>query len=138
MKQRQKLLFAYLLIASFFIYGTVAASAQEAIDKRSFARGQKQAETIKADWLRDYLSYIASDEMEGRDTPSRGLDLTAKFIALHLKQRVVKPARDDGSYFQKIALQRKTVNAEQSRIEFEGNKFQFGIGSNSHINKTQD
>jgi hypothetical protein len=60
-----------LLIVVFFINGITIASAQ-AIDKKSFARGQKQAETIQADWLKDYLSYVASDEMEGRDTPSRG------------------------------------------------------------------
>ena len=34
-------------------------------------------DTITAEQLRSYLSFIASDEMEGRDTPSRGLDTTA-------------------------------------------------------------
>ena len=29
--------------------------------------------------MKDYLSFIASDDMEGRDTPSRGLDMTAHF-----------------------------------------------------------
>jgi hypothetical protein len=122
MRKTGKVLFAYLLTAIFFINGLVAVSGQ-AIDRKSFARGQKQAETIQADWLRDYLSYVASDEMEGRDTPSRGLDLTAKFIALHLKQWGVKPAGDDGTYFQKIALQRKTVNAAESFVEFGGKKY---------------
>ncbi|MFZ4793846.1 MAG: hypothetical protein ACOYLN_06915, partial [Blastocatellia bacterium] len=31
-------------------------------------------ESITAAQLRDYLYVVASDEMEGRDTPSRGLD----------------------------------------------------------------
>ena len=44
------------------------------------ARG---VDTISAAQLRNYLSFIASDEMEGRDTPSRGLDTTAKFIAMN-------------------------------------------------------
>jgi hypothetical protein len=125
MRKTQKLLFAYLLIAVFFINGTTAAYAQ-AIDKKSFARGQKQAETIQADWLKDYLSYVASDEMEGRDTPSRGLDLTAKFIALHLKQWGVKPAGDDGTYFQRIALRRLTINPAETVIEFGDQKLKFG------------
>ncbi len=34
------------------------------------ARG---VDTISAAQLRDYLYFIASDEMEGRDTPSRGM-----------------------------------------------------------------
>lgn len=43
---------------------------------------RKAAEQITAEQLKDYLYFVASDEMEGRDTPSRGLDLTAKFIAI--------------------------------------------------------
>src|SRR6476469_9757294 len=41
--------------------------------------------------LRDYLTFIASDEMEGRDTPSRGLNTVAKFIAFNLARWGVKP-----------------------------------------------
>lgn len=62
---------------------------------------RKAAETITADLLKDYLYYVASDEMEGRDTPSRGLDLTAKFIALNLKHWGFKPAGDDGTFCRK-------------------------------------
>jgi hypothetical protein len=39
---------------------------------------------ITAEQLKDYLDFIASDELEGRDTPSRGPDIAAKFIALNL------------------------------------------------------
>src|SRR3989442_15740217 len=66
------------------------------------ARG---VETISANQLRDYLSFIASDEMEGRDTPSRGLDTTAKFIAMNLHRWGFKPAGDDGTFFQRLARQ---------------------------------
>ena len=33
---------------------------------------------ISAAQLKAYLTFIASDEMEGRDTPSKGLDITAR------------------------------------------------------------
>src|SRR5437588_672947 len=39
------------------------------------------AERITAARLSERLYYVASDEMDGRDTPSPGLDATAKFIA---------------------------------------------------------
>ncbi len=45
---------------------------------------QRGVDQITAAQMRAYLSFIASDEMEGRDTPSRGLDTTAKFIAMNL------------------------------------------------------
>jgi Zn-dependent M28 family amino/carboxypeptidase len=84
------------------------------------------ADLITAAQLKDYLSFIASDEMEGRDTPSRGLDTTAKFIAMNLSRWGFKPAGDDGSYFQRIALQRNQLDAAGSHAEINGQRFNFG------------
>lgn len=83
-------------------------------------------ETINADQLRDYLTFIASDEMEGRDTPSRGLDLTAKFLALNLDRWGFKPGGDDGTFFQKIAMRRDAIDGAKSSAEINGQKFAFG------------
>jgi hypothetical protein len=87
---------------------------------------RKSAETITAAELRDYLAFVASDEMEGRTTPSRGLDTTAKFIATMLSRSGVKPAGDDGSYFQKIALRREKVSPSGTEVELGGRKFAYG------------
>src|SRR5205807_7941122 len=86
------------------------------------ARG---VDAITAALLRSYLSFIASDEMEGRDTPSRGLDTTAKFIAMNLSRWGFKPAGDDG-YFQRIALVRNQLDAANSHAEINGQRFNFG------------
>ena len=88
------------------------------------ARGN--VEGITAAQLKDYLSFIASDEMEGRDTPSRGLDLTAKFIALNLSRWGLKPVGDGGTYFQRIALSRKKIDPSQSKAEVNGRGLAFG------------
>ncbi|HEY3102957.1 MAG TPA: M28 family peptidase, partial [Pyrinomonadaceae bacterium] len=82
-------------------------------------------DTITAAQLRSYLSFIASDEMEGRDTPSRGLDTTAKFIAMNLGRWGFKPAGDDGTFFQKIALRRDALDATKTTAEINGQKFIF-------------
>jgi hypothetical protein len=87
------------------------------------ARG---VDTISADQLKNYLTFIASDEMEGRDTPSRGLDTTAKFIAMNLTRWGFKPAGDDGTFFQKIALRRDQLDGARSSAEINGQKFNFG------------
>ena len=87
------------------------------------ARG---VDTISAAQLRIYLSFIASDEMEGRDTPSRGLDTTAKFIAMNLERWGFKPAGDNDSFFQKIVLRRDQVDGTHSFTEINGQKFNFG------------
>jgi hypothetical protein len=82
--------------------------------------------TISAAQLKNYLSFIASDEMEGRDTPSRGLDTTAKFIAMNLERWGFKPAGDDGTFFQKIVLRRDILDGAHSTAEINGQKFNYG------------
>lgn len=54
---------------------------------------------ISANSLRGHLSFIASDLLEGRGTPSRGLDLAAEYIAAQFRRAGLEPAGDDG-YFQ--------------------------------------
>lgn len=88
--------------------------------------GRKAAENITAAQLRDYLYFVASDEMEGRGTPSRGLDLTAKFLAMNLSRWGFKPAGDHGTFFQKIPLRVETADARRSSIEINGQKFAYG------------
>lgn len=120
-KMKKNLLVFFLLFT--FIFQS-SALAQTTTKANSPAR--RAAETITADLLKDYLYYVASDEMEGRDTPSRGLDLTAKFIALNLKRWGFKPAGDDGTFFQKIALRRDVVDAANASVQIGGQKFAYG------------
>jgi Zn-dependent M28 family amino/carboxypeptidase len=91
----------------------------------AFGQG-RNANAITAAQLKDYLRFVAADEMEGRDTPSRGLNTTAKFIATQLSRWGLKPAGDDGSYFQKIALRRNRTDPAQTRAEINGRPFHFG------------
>ena len=87
---------------------------------------QRGADAITAAQLRDYLSFVASDEMEGRDTPSRGLDITARFLAMNMARWGLKGAGDNGTYFQKIALRRDLVDSGATRVELNGNALSFG------------
>src|SRR5437588_1333596 len=87
------------------------------------ARG---VDAITAALLKSYLYFIASDEMEGRDTPSRGLDTTAKFIAMNLGRWGLKPAGDDGTFFQHIALRRDQLDVAHTFAEINGQKFNYG------------
>jgi hypothetical protein len=54
---------------------------------------------ISADSLKGHLSFLASDLLEGRDTPSKGLDLAAEYIAAQFRRAGLEPVGDDG-YFQ--------------------------------------
>ncbi len=50
------------------------------------------------------VSYLASDELEGRGTGQEGIDMAADFIAEHFKRLGVEPAGDEGTYFQNFTL----------------------------------
>jgi hypothetical protein len=101
-----------------------ASFAQRAAEKSKKAAAsvtaQRGVDTIAANQLRDYLTFIASDEMEGRDTPSRGLDTTAKFLAMNLSRWGFKPAGDGGTFFQRIELKRDRADGGQTKVEYNG------------------
>src|SRR5262245_16267463 len=62
------------------------------------------AAAIRADDLKEWLTYIASDELEGRGNYSVGLGLAAAYIENHLRLWGVKPAGDSGSYLQAVRV----------------------------------
>jgi hypothetical protein len=64
---------------------------------------------ISAQSLRGHLSFIASDLLEGRATPSRGLDLAAEYIAAQFRRAGLEPVGDDG-YFQTATLIQREPN----------------------------
>jgi hypothetical protein len=112
----KKNLLVFLLIFAFLLPS--AASAQQAI--KISPTDRKTVEAVTAEQLKEYLYFIASDAMGGRDTPSPGLDATAEFIKLMLTRWGYKPAGDNGSFFQKIELTRETVDPDTTKIEVGG------------------
>ena len=113
-----------LLLTSLLVTTFPATYAQRTTEKLKkgapSVTSQRAVDTISANQIKDYLSFIASDEMEGRDTPSRGLDTTAKFIAMNLARWGFKPAGDNGGYLQRIDLRRDRIDGAQTRAEFNG------------------
>jgi len=114
-----------LLLASLLVTTLPATYGQHAADKSKkkpavSVTTQRGVDTISANQIRDYLTFIASDEMEGRDTPSRGLNTTAKFLALNLARWGFKPAGDEGTFFQRIDLRRERADAGQAKVEYGG------------------
>jgi Zn-dependent M28 family amino/carboxypeptidase len=76
--------------------------------------------------LRAHLELIASDELEGRDTPSRGLDVATLYVATQLKLWGAKPAGDNGTFFQKIPLTSRAIDRTGSTLQFGGKTYSYG------------
>lgn len=48
-------------------------------------------DTISAQSLRGHLAFLASDQLEGRNTPSKGLDIAAEYIATQMMRAGLQP-----------------------------------------------
>lgn len=106
-----------------------AASCAVLFSSVGLANGKTKfgnVEAITASRLYSHLQFIASDELEGRDTPSRGLNTAAKYIAAQLMLWGLKPMGDEGTYFQKVPLRRPTVSAEGTSVSIGGEDLKYG------------
>lgn len=55
-------------------------------------------------YVKANLEFLASDELEGRETTSKGEKLASLFIAQELEKYGVKPFGDNGTYFQNFNM----------------------------------
>ena len=65
------------------------------------ATGVKFAEVSPAD-MKEWLSYLASDELQGRQIYTEGYGLAASYVSDHLKSWGIKPLGEDATYFQTV------------------------------------
>lgn len=71
---------------------------------------------ISAASMRGHVSFLASDLLEGRATPSRGLDIAAEYIAAQFRRAGLEPAIADG-YFQPAPF--VTLEPEKNGASFD-------------------
>lgn len=83
-------------------------------------------DAIRADVVREQIEFLAADSLRGRDTPSRGLDIAAEYIAGEFRRYGLQPLQD--SYYQKFGLNRIRLGEENfvklSRPDGSGTEFE--------------
>lgn len=89
-------------ILALFLFSSLLAGAQKKNTPPFFAK------TITADDMKKHLYVIASAEMEGRDTPSPGLEKAAGYIENHFKSLGLLPGNKD-SYRQRFPLYKDSM-----------------------------
>jgi hypothetical protein len=112
--------FAFLLVLTLLASSGLGQAVRITPAERRMAAG------ITADQMSSYLHFVASDAMEGRDTPSRGLDTTAEFLKMNLSRWGFKPAGDDGTFFQKIELASESLDPANNLLQIDGKTFNLG------------
>src|ERR1700760_2169416 len=80
------------------------------------------SDSISQEELKIYLYFLASDQLEGRNLPSRGFDTAALYVASHLAEWGLKPGGSTTNttgplqpYFMPIELVAKSVIPAESK-----------------------
>lgn len=65
---------------------------------------KSHAPKIAAEKIRQHVKYLSSDALEGRGTGQKGGDAAADYIAAQFKSYGLKPAGENGTYFQSVPM----------------------------------
>jgi len=87
-------------LAVLALAASMAFGQQKGFDKQASAGFS----SITASDLKAHLTFLASDELEGRETSFRGQKVAAQYIAAVFQKLGLKPVGDNGSYFQQFEL----------------------------------
>ncbi|PZU10895.1 M28 family peptidase [Sphingomonas sp.] len=68
---------------------------------------------------------LSGDDMEGRDTGSAGYDRAARLVAAGFARAGLKPAGDNGSFFQTLRLGDVTIEKEGTSVAMGGRPLRF-------------
>jgi Zn-dependent M28 family amino/carboxypeptidase len=79
---------------------------------------QQAAESIDGEKIRAHVKFLADDLLEGRGPGKRGAELAAKYIATQFALEGLKPAGENGSYFQKVPLYAVHTVEDQTTFRF--------------------
>src|SRR3954453_11085356 len=91
------------LLATLATAGLLAAQDHPA--------AQHIAAHLRPNDLKADVSFLASDALQGRATPSPGLDIAAEYIAAQFRRAGLEPVGDDG-YFQNASYQSVKPNLQ--------------------------
>lgn len=80
----------------------------------------RAASVITPEAVLTNISVIADDSMGGRNTPSPGLEKTAEYFVSRYREWGIKPAGENGTYFQRYPLAARGI--DQSTAFFEVNE----------------
>jgi hypothetical protein len=103
---------ATLALATVVLAAPAALAAPPSPPPTQAARDA--AGTISAPRCRAHVDFLASDLLEGRATPSRGLDVAGAYIVSQFERCGLEPGGEGGSWFQPFPVLREVRLAESA------------------------
>jgi len=113
----------HLLLPAAMTAALAACGAAETTSQETSVSAQQKN-------IRAHLEFLASDDLKGRETGSEGHEIAAKYIASEFKQLGLKPAGDDGSFFQRIPFRTSLLvpNSAEMVYTHDGEELEFTFG----------
>lgn len=81
------------------------------------AAGMAGIRTITPTDIRARITFLASDALRGRDTPSQGLEAAAAYIASEYQRLGLEPRGDGGSYLQRYPFTTRTLQRDSTYLD---------------------
>ena len=99
------------LVAALCAVGPLSAQAPRPAGPASDA-----VDMITATDVARRIGVLADDSMLGRDTPSRGLEMAARYVADQFRLAGLTPGGVDGTWFQRYPITRRRLDLTASRV----------------------
>ena len=80
-------------------------------------------QTVNQASIAAHLKFLSSDALEGRDTPSKGLEVAAEYLRTQLELYGVKAFDEYPDYFQTVNM-KKVIKPNQGVISFDSSQFE--------------
>jgi hypothetical protein len=100
----------HVLAVLALVAGPLAAQAAEP------AGPADAAATITTADVARRVGILAHDSMLGRDTPSRGLELTARYVADQFRRFGLRPGGENGGWLQRYPITRRRLELASSHV----------------------
>jgi hypothetical protein len=130
MRRMTATLFVAAVFSMFALIATGTKLPKETAASSTKTRAPEKygnSDSISEEELKIYDYFLASDQLEGRNLPSRGYDTAALFIASHLAEWGLRPGGSTSGtngplqpYFMPFALTTRSVTEKQSTASFTG------------------
>src|SRR3989449_1703850 len=97
---------AALCLSVLFAAASIFANAEfaEAQAKKKTSAAEAPLPMVDKEKIRAHVKYLSSDELEGRGTGQRGGDVAADYIGKQFASYGLKPAGDNGTFFQEVPM----------------------------------
>ncbi len=88
------------MLKRFFFVAVIFLFFLQINRSQTLKNGEKGFEVIEPQQLKSYLTFLASDKLEGRETSYQGQKIAAQFIASEFRKLGLIPIGDSCGYFQ--------------------------------------